>query len=245
MTKAIVPADIYPGNLAWVLPNPIWNALVLGSRAVTRIYTLANHSPFPVTIQSVSLSRGDDSRINIIGGSCTAGMVIAPQATCTLEVEATPRALGTVKQALCVYHSADASPLWIEIIFAVVRRSVGPRSSSILVEDTTSMERQRRLHEQEGHRRYARVNAREHADAAIQQNVAAEGEMQNNILQNPWLNSQRFDGIDPNLNPEPPLNSEARREFDNQRREQDMEKQLRLGNMPKFSTAPKPKPQGF
>ena len=47
-------------------------------------------------------------------------------------------------------------------------------------------------------------------------------------------------GVDPNLNPEPPLNTEARREYDNQKREQEMEKQLRLGNMPKFSTAPKP-----
>ena len=102
------------------------------------------------------------------------------------------------------------------------------------------MDRQRRLQEQEGHRRLARVNAREHPDQLAEQ-PAPEGDLQNSILQNPWLNNQRFDGIDPNLNPEPPLNSEARREFDNERREQEMEKQLRLGNMPKFSTAPKPR----
>lgn len=242
-TQMLKPAT-GAGHMTWVLPNPVWNALVLGTRSVLQVYTLCNHSTKPVTIQSVNLVRGDDSRLNVIGGTCVAGLVLAPNATCTIDVEATPKALGTVKQALCVYHSADASPLWIEIAFAVVRRANARRPSSILAEDTVSMERQRRLREQEGHRRYARVNAREHPEAsATQPGMAAEGEMQNNILQNPWLNSQRFDGIDPNLNPEPPLNSEARREFDNQRREQEMEKQLRLGNMPKFKSAPKP--QGF
>lgn len=113
-----------------------------------------------------------------------------------------------------------------------------PDSGSYLVDETQTMERERRLQEQQGHRSFAKVHAREHHEA--QQQVAPEGELQNNILQNPWLDSQRFDGVDPNLNPEPPLNTEARREYDNQRREQEMEKQLRLGNMPKFSSTPKP-----
>lgn len=113
------------------------------------------------------------------------------------------------------------------------------RESSFLPEETRSMERKRRLLEQQGHRKLARVHARDHS-LEERNDIAPEGELQNNILQNPWLDSQRFDGIDPNLNPEPPLNSEARREYDNQRREQEMEKQLRLGHMPKFTTAPKP-----
>lgn len=112
-------------------------------------------------------------------------------------------------------------------------------AGSFLVDDTDTMERQRRLAEQDGHRRLARVHAREHHKDQ-QQQVAPEGEMQNSILQNPWLDSQRFDGVDPNLNPEPPLNTEARREYDNQRREQEMEKQLRLGNVPQFRHTPKP-----
>ncbi|KTD48617.1 putative Smr domain protein [Legionella rubrilucens] len=112
------------------------------------------------------------------------------------------------------------------------------RSGSYLADETGSMERKRRLMEQEGHRQLARVHAREHPDE--QPSNAPEGELQNSIQQHPWLDAQRFDGIDPNLNPEPPLNTEARREFDNERREQEMEKQLRLGNMPKFTTAPKP-----
>lgn len=112
---------------------------------------------------------------------------------------------------------------------------------SILVEETEGMDRTRRLAEQEGHRRRARVNAREHHEREeAKQQQSLEGELQSNILQHPALNNQRYDGVDPNVNPEPALNTDARREFDNERREQEMEKQLRLGNMPKFSTAPKP-----
>lgn len=112
------------------------------------------------------------------------------------------------------------------------------REGSYLADETGTMERERRLAEQQGHRQFTRVHAREHHEEEPQ--VAAEGELQNNILQHPELDNQRFDGIDPNLNPEPPLNTEARREYDNERREQEKEKQLRLGNMPKFTTAPKP-----
>ena len=113
------------------------------------------------------------------------------------------------------------------------------QGGSFLAEETRSMDRERRLKEQQGHRQRAKVHAREHREEQQQQS-APEGELQNNILQNPWLDSQRFDGVDPNLNPEPPLNTEARREFDNERREQEQEKQLRLGNLPRMSKAPKP-----
>jgi hypothetical protein len=118
-------------------------------------------------------------------------------------------------------------------------RGKGKRSDSILPDETENMDRNRRQQEQQGHRRLAKVHAREHHERE-EQKAALEGELQNSILQHPDLNNQRFDGVDPNLNPEPPLNTEARREYDNEKREQEMEKQLRLGNMPKFSTAPKP-----
>lgn len=108
---------------------------------------------------------------------------------------------------------------------------------SFLVDESPEMYRKHREIEQRELRRIARVNARDHSERP---DVAPEGELQNSILQHPALDSQRFDGIDPSVNPEPPLNTDARREFDNERREQEMEKQLRLGNMPKFSTAPKP-----
>lgn len=114
------------------------------------------------------------------------------------------------------------------------------RKGSLLVDETKTMERRRRLAEQQGHRQLAPVKARQHGDEEHQQ-LGQEGELQNNILQHPDLDNQRFDGIDPNLNPEPPLNSEARREFDNERRDQEKDKQLRLGNMPQFKTAPTPR----
>jgi len=113
-------------------------------------------------------------------------------------------------------------------------------AGSFLVEETKSMERKRRLAEQQGERRLASVKARDHSEDESHQQ-APEGDMQNDMLQHPDLDSQRFDGIDPNLNPEPPLNTDARREYDNEKRNQEQEKQLRLGNMPKFSTAPTPK----
>lgn len=113
--------------------------------------------------------------------------------------------------------------------------------TSFLIEETAAMERMQRLAEQAGHRKFGvKVHAREHNTE--EQKQSPEGDLQNSIPQHPLLDGQRFDGIDPNLNPEPPLNTEARREFDNEKREQEMEKQLRLGNMPKFSTAPKPSP---
>lgn len=121
------------------------------------------------------------------------------------------------------------------------KRSRG--NSSILIAETKAMERSRRLMEQQGERKLASVKARDHSnDEHLEQ--SPEGELQNNILQHPELVSQRFDGIDPNLNPEPPLNTEARREYDNEKREQDKEKQLRLGNMPTYRTDPTPRGPG-
>ncbi|MDF1758692.1 MAG: hypothetical protein P1U74_10420 [Legionellaceae bacterium] len=245
MRKKTVAKRDRLGQIAWVLPNPVWKSLILGSMPFVETYRVCNTSKFPVTISMIELVQGDDSRLNIVGGTCCVGKVLAPQESCSIEIEANPRAIGTIKQVLSVSHSGVGSPLWIDIVFAVIRKEAPRRSDSYLVEDTENMERQRRISEQEGHRKIARVNAREHPDAENTAAMSAEAgnEMQNNILQNPWLDSQRFDGVDPNLNPEPPLNSEARREFDNERREQEMEKQLRLGNMPRVS--PAPKPQGF
>ncbi|KTC68323.1 putative Smr domain protein [Legionella birminghamensis] len=114
----------------------------------------------------------------------------------------------------------------------------GEQRQSYLVDESRAMERKRRLLEQDGHRKMARVHAREHNDEEMN---TPEGELQNSIMQHPLLADQRYDGYDPNVNPEPPLNSEARREFDNEKRKQEQEKQLRLGNMPKF-TAPRPSP---
>ena len=112
-------------------------------------------------------------------------------------------------------------------------------TTSYLSEETKKMSNQRREIEQKGERQFARVNAKEHSDDELQH--AAGDDLQNEMMQHPWFQGQRFDGIDDNT-PEPALNSLARKDFDNARREQEMEKQLRLGLAPgpKFSSTPKP-----
>ncbi len=230
-------------TLAWVLPMPVWPSLKLASQSMRQTYVLSNQSTENITITGLGFDPGQDPRLGFVGGTCHIGLVLVPQASCTIDIQVTPRALGIGKHLLTIQHSGQSSPLWTEILFSVVAQGENRvRKVGYLSDDTQSMDRQRRLKEQDGHRYYARVHARSHPDPEQmpQQQMAQDGEVQNNILQNPWLNSQRFDGVDPNLNPEPPLNTEARREFDNERREQEMEKQLRLGNMPKMSSAPKP-----
>ena len=149
---------------------------------------------------------------------------------------------------LLAFHSIPTKDENIEAMYVLLKKPIieipvqipeGKRETSFLVEETKSMERKRRLAEQQGERQLGPVKAREHSEEVPSN--GPEGELQNSILQHPDLDSQRFDGVDPNLNPEPPLNTDARREFDNEQREQAQEKQLRLGNMPKFSTAPTPR----
>ncbi|WP_131777737.1 hypothetical protein [Legionella fairfieldensis] len=112
------------------------------------------------------------------------------------------------------------------------------RQSSLLVDETFMMEQTRREAEQEGHRKLARVHVREHSEAQ----ASPEGELQNSIQEHPWFNSQRYDGVDSDTNPLPPLNTDARREYDNAKREQQLELQMRLGLMPKMGSTPEPKP---
>ena len=110
-------------------------------------------------------------------------------------------------------------------------RELNPyEQGSILVDATDGMENARRKLEQSGHGRFAKVNASERPDYE----VSNDNEMQAQAgpKEHPYLDSQRFDGIDPSLNPAPDIGTEARREFDNERRNQEQEKQHRLGNMP-------------
>ncbi|WP_454780243.1 Smr/MutS family protein [Legionella sp. WA2022007384] len=144
------------------------------------------------------------------------------------------------------FHSALPKDGGIGAVYVLLRTALDlpvptriEKSTSFLVAETKSMERQRRLAEQQGERRIALVKAREHSD--YEAAPGPEGELQNNILQHPALDSQRYDGVDSPLNPEPPLNTDARREYDNELRNQEQEKQLRLGNMPKFNNTPKPR----
>ena len=115
---------------------------------------------------------------------------------------------------------------------------------SVFAEETRKKKNNQRDLEQTGHRRRGvKVKARERVydDAP---SVEAGLEAQSSIKAHPELmDNPRFDNIDPNVNPEPALNTDARRKYDNIKREQELKKQMRLGYMPgmKFN----PKPDGF
>lgn len=111
-------------------------------------------------------------------------------------------------------------------------------------EETRSMDNARRDLEQSGHRKLGvKVHALERINDE-QPSAEAGLEVQSSIEMNPLLaDNQRFDGIDPTVNPEPAMNTDARREFDNERREQELEKQLRLGNMPQMGRQFNPRPE--
>lgn len=115
-----------------------------------------------------------------------------------------------------------------------------------LYEETRAMEITQRQLEQSGHRQYGRVNAREKDPDQPHQSV--ELEHGNGMKEHPLLQTQRFDGIDNNLNPSPPNNPDSLWIYENERQEQDKEKQLRLGNeltkrneyQPSFVPTPRP-----
>ncbi len=111
---------------------------------------------------------------------------------------------------------------------------------SMLVDETKSMENNRRIKEQEGHRQYAKVNQRErHDHEQSQGNELTAGPKEHPLLGK----SQRFDGIDNNLNPAPPLNDLARKEYDNAQREQQAEREHRLGLGQEIGNKNRPKPR--
>lgn len=112
--------------------------------------------------------------------------------------------------------------------------------TTYLIEETEFMQYERRGLEQQVERQLASVEERRKPQ---RKDGNTPGGMQEKMKQHPLLDSQRFDGIDPNLNPAPFGNQEAMIEFENERREQEMEKQLRLGNMPKMGRNMTPEPR--
>ena len=122
-----------------------------------------------------------------------------------------------------------------------------PPPPSTFKQETRVMENARRDKEQSGHRGLGiSVHANERVnDEPLSMEQSLEAQNSSSLMSNPLLDSQRFDGIDPNVNPAPALNTDARTEYDNLRREQEMEKQLRLGLMPSNSKTFNPKPSGY
>lgn len=120
-----------------------------------------------------------------------------------------------------------------------------PGEVSILKDASKNMEWERRQEEQQGHRHHLKVQVQE-AKEQKENEQSLEGEMEHQARQHPFLDKQTFDGIDSTVNPAPALNTDARTQFDNERREQEKELRLRLENRLENSyqhspsTAPKP-----
>ena len=111
--------------------------------------------------------------------------------------------------------------------------------TSYLVEETEFMGYERRGLEQQVERQLARVEDRKKPERQLGN---TPGQQEQKIKQHPLLDSQRFDGIDPGLNPAPFGIESAEIDFENKQREQQLEKQLRLGNMPKMGQNFNPQP---
>ena len=110
--------------------------------------------------------------------------------------------------------------------------------TTLLVPDTSTMEDRRRLLEQAGLRKFgAHINTKNRPEDRASIAPDPEQAPQNDIAEHPLLNNPRYDGIDPDLNPLPPLNTDARREMENELRLQH-QKKLEKINQPTASPTP-------
>lgn len=122
--------------------------------------------------------------------------------------------------------------------------------SSYLVEETKFMDKQRRWIERNAERKWGRVMnisdpAEDNSATLVDQPTnASEATEDNGMVVHPMLaNLQRFDGVAPELNANPPqAGTEARRKFDEELDKQKDAKEHRLGlgytNAPKFNPQP-------
>lgn len=102
--------------------------------------------------------------------------------------------------------------------------------TTYLLEETEWMAYERRALEQQVERLLAQVEERKKP----QRQQGNEAGVEQRMKQHPLLDSQRFDGIDPSLNPAPFGLQEAEIAFENAQREQQQEQQLRLGLAPQM-----------
>lgn len=120
----------------------------------------------------------------------------------------------------------------------------GSIAGASLPEGTKAMEAARRELEQSGHRKVAKVNARYKTEREFGNDLQQGDQYQ----RHPFLDSQRFDGIAADLNPDLNNNPDARWAYENERAEQEKEKQLRMEkqlenqNRKTHSSTPSPKP---
>ena len=107
-------------------------------------------------------------------------------------------------------------------------------TETILKIETTEMYNELRSQIQAGERNFARVNERDHTERLS----AAESLEQDALNAHPYLNSQQYDGIDPNVTPVPTDDPELWRRF---QAELDLQKKLRmeLNNSPSNTIKPR------
>ncbi|MCP0914144.1 MULTISPECIES: hypothetical protein [Legionella] len=123
-----------------------------------------------------------------------------------------------------------------------VRLPEGEQKVSFLPDESKEMERTRRIIEQQGHRPYAPVNARDHSQRL---QTAPEEGMQNALLEHPELeNLQYLDGLPDDFVPSA-RNWQAYEEYKKAQEEKKLRNELQLNNAPKFSNSPKPRPAGM
>lgn len=116
----------------------------------------------------------------------------------------------------------------------------GEEKVSFLVAETAEMEDRRRLREQQGHRARFQARVQEHSQKPELPQGEDPGE---SPLSHPDLESQLFDGIDPDVSPLP-LTKKSLIDFENERRDQELQKKLALGLIPGMSSVPKPSGPG-
>ncbi|OGV25592.1 MAG: hypothetical protein A3F18_08300 [Legionellales bacterium RIFCSPHIGHO2_12_FULL_37_14] len=122
--------------------------------------------------------------------------------------------------------------------------------TSILKEETSKMERARRLLEQDGLRRATekRVESKNEDELEVHQELAADEEYQDEMLAHPLLDGQPLDSVEINSITSP----RAKEKFNQAQKKQQEQRDLvlslqpenRLTNTPKFSPKFNPKPGG-
>ena len=230
--------------ISWMLPIPKLEPLILGKNPVTLTYTIVNNSSDWVEIKKVGLDGSDDPRILMVGGTCKKGLHLEPQKLCTIDVQISPLALGALQQILYVQHSGKHSPLWLEISSVVMMTPLTTDSNnSFLIQDTPDMENARRVQEQKGHKKFGKVHASDRNLAYTSPEHGMENANQAQVKQHPYFaQNQRYDGVENKITPDPTNNPDAQKKYQEKQEEQELAKQLRLGNTTKFTTTPTPKP---
>jgi hypothetical protein len=109
------------------------------------------------------------------------------------------------------------------------------------VKETTNMVIEQRNKEQAGHRGLG-ISVKSEEKNPDKPSISEEQalDIESSLKSNPYLDNQRFDGFDPNTNPIPALNTEARKKYDEIKQEQELQLRQRLGLSPGKNFNPKP-----